>query len=129
MHMFFHRSVAQEAAEWFTPGQTIGPQNPGQQSPVPLPYTNEGGNLGKNHPEAVKKGSAHLMYPLQQVLRPYLFSLIKSGPETPTHTPLFRCVDKSACTRADTQGYVEYELCRRWPTWRRSIFRPTLSWC
>ena len=45
----------------------MGPQNPGQKTPVPLPYTNAGANLGKNAPEGIKKGSGHLMYPLQQV--------------------------------------------------------------
>ena len=34
---------------------------------MPLPYTNAGANLGKNAPEGIKKGSGHLMYPLQQV--------------------------------------------------------------
>jgi len=33
---------------------------------VPLPYTNQGANLGKNKPEHIKKDSGHLMYPLQQ---------------------------------------------------------------
>jgi len=57
----------QDAAEWFAPGQKFGPQHPGQPTPVPLPYTNEGGNLGKNAPERIKQQSGHLMYPLQQV--------------------------------------------------------------
>ena len=62
----------QDVAEWMAPGQVFGPQNPGQSTPVPLPYTNQGGNLGKNKPEGIKKDSGHLMYPLQQVGLPVL---------------------------------------------------------
>jgi len=61
------RPRAQDVAEWLAPGQVFGPQNPGQKPPVPLPYTNQGANLGKNKPEHIKKDSGHLMYPLQQV--------------------------------------------------------------
>ena len=57
----------QDPSAWMAPGQQWGPQNPKQKPPVPLPYTNQGENLGKNKPEFIKKDSAHLRYPLKQV--------------------------------------------------------------
>lgn len=51
-------------ATWFSPGQVVGPQAPGQAVDGALPYDNF--KLDKNKPESIKHGSGHLRFPLKQ---------------------------------------------------------------
>jgi len=53
-----------DPATWFSPGQFVGPQAPGQDAGMELPYDNF--KLDKNKPEAIKKDSGHLRFPLLQ---------------------------------------------------------------
>jgi len=54
-----------QPATWFSPGQVVGPQAPGQAVDGALPYDNF--KLDKNKPESIKHGSGHLRFPLKQV--------------------------------------------------------------
>lgn len=51
-------------ASMFAPGQKVGPQQPGQESPVKYEYDNQ--LLDKNKVEGTKADSGHLRFPLQQ---------------------------------------------------------------
>ena len=57
-----------QPATWFSPGQFVGPQAPGQMPDMELPYDNF--NLVKNKPEAIKQHSGHLRFPLLQACAP-----------------------------------------------------------